>query len=72
MLRLAAVLSCSLTLAAQPPTTRRDSFREVLHGVEVIDPYRWLEDQHSPETRRWIDAQNAYSAAMLDPLPARR
>jgi len=72
MLRLAVLLFCTLSLAAQPPVTRRDNFREVLHGTEVIDPYRWLEDQQSPETRRWIDAQNAYSVSLLNPLPARQ
>ena len=45
----------------QPPETRRDDVREVLHGVEIKDPYRWLEDQESAETRAWIDAQNAYT-----------
>ena len=44
-----------------PPETRRDNTREVLHGVEIADPYRWLEDQESPETRAWIDAQNEYT-----------
>ena len=54
-----------------PPATRVDDFKEVLHGVEIPDPYRWLEDQESPETRRWIDAQNAYSHGVLESLPAR-
>ncbi|HEY6332585.1 MAG TPA: prolyl oligopeptidase family serine peptidase, partial [Blastocatellia bacterium] len=54
-----------------PPTTRQDNFREVIHGVEIIDPYRWLEDQNSPETRQWIDAQNSYSHSLLDGLPSR-
>jgi prolyl oligopeptidase len=54
-----------------PPPTRRDDVREVLHGVEIVDPYRWLEDQDSPETRAWIEAQNAYTHAVLDDLPAR-
>ncbi len=54
-----------------PPPTRQEDFKEVLHGVEIPDPYRWLEDQQAPETRRWIDAQNAYSHALLDKLPAR-
>lgn len=44
---------------------------EVLHGVTVKDPYRWLEDQDSPETRAWIDRQNAYSRSVLDTLPGR-
>lgn len=54
-----------------PPATRIDDVREILHDVEVADPYRWLEDQSSPETRAWIEAQNAYSRAILDGLPAR-
>ena len=37
---------------------------EVLHGVQVRDPYRWLEDRSLPETKQWIEAQqkqcNAY------------
>jgi prolyl oligopeptidase len=49
----------------QPPPTRRDDVRDVVHGVEITDPYRWLEDQESPETRAWIDAQNAYTQSVL-------
>jgi prolyl oligopeptidase len=58
------------TLKAPPPT-RQDNVREVLHGVEIIDPYRWLEEDDSPETRAWIDAQNAHTDALLGSLPAR-
>ena len=57
--------------APKPPATKVDNFREVLHGVEIIDPYRWLEDQDAPETRAWIDAQNKYTHSLLDELPAR-
>ena len=59
------------TAAAKPPETRRDAVKEVLHGVELADPYRWLEDQQSPETRAWIDAQNAYTQAQLGAVPGR-
>ena len=37
-----------------------------LHGVEIPDPYRWLEDQNSAETRAWIDAQDACTASVLE------
>ena len=43
----------------------------MLHGVDVPDPYRWLEDQESPDTRRWIDTQNDYTDSVLQVLPGR-
>jgi prolyl oligopeptidase len=42
---------------------------ETLQGVSITDPYRWLEDQTSPETRSWIDRQNAYTDSVLGPRP---
>ena len=54
-----------------PPPTRTDNVTETLHGVKITDPYRWLEDQDSPETRGWIDAQSKFARAYLDPLPGR-
>lgn len=51
--------------ASAPPTTRRDDVVDILHGVAVSDPYRWLEDQNSPETRTWIEAQNRFTEARL-------
>jgi prolyl oligopeptidase len=54
-----------------PPTTRRDDVVETLHGVKIADPYRWLEDQDGAETRAWIEAQDACTAAVLDAVPGR-
>jgi prolyl oligopeptidase len=54
-----------------PPSTRQDNVKEVMHGVEIVDPYRWLEDQDSAETRQWVAAQNAYTHSLLDGLPMR-
>jgi len=54
-----------------PPATRTDNVSETIHGVTITDPYRWLEDQNSPETRAWIDAQNKYTASKLEHLPVR-
>ena len=39
--------------------------------MEIIDPYQWLEDQQSPETREWIDAQNKHTGEILDSLSGR-
>lgn len=40
--------------------------RELLHGETIGDPYRWLEDGRSAETRAWTEAQNAFTASWLD------
>lgn len=55
----------------QVPDTRRDDTVETLHGRDVADPYRWLEDPDSPETKAWVVAQNDVSRGYLDALPSR-
>jgi len=42
---------------------------DILHGVPVADPYRWLEDGTSEETRQWVEGQNAFTRAVLGGLP---
>jgi len=44
---------------------------EILHGVPITDPYRWLEDQNSLRTRKWLGEQTAYTRAYLDAIPGR-
>ena len=58
--------------SAGPPTTRTDNVREVIHGVEIIDPYRWLEDRKSQETQAWIEAQNRHTQTVLASMPGRK
>jgi prolyl oligopeptidase len=53
------------------PATEVRNVVETINGVTITDPYRWLEDQNSPETRAWIDRQNAYTDAVLSSLPDR-
>src|SRR5215212_3950077 len=52
-----------------PPATETRPVSEVMHGVTITDPYRWLEDQNAPETRAWIDKQNAYTDSILANRP---
>ena len=54
-----------------PPPSQVEPVTETLHGVEVTDPYRWLEDQNSPRTRAWLEEQTAYTRAYLDAIPGR-
>lgn len=49
-----------------PPATRREAVVDAFHGVEVPDPYRWLESGDAPEVRAWVAAQNARTRAALD------
>jgi prolyl oligopeptidase len=59
--------------AALPPLpeTRREGLVETLHGLQIPDPYRWLEDARSPEVQRWMAAQDARARAALARLPGR-
>src|SRR5260370_21212245 len=56
---------------AAPPPSPAEPVTETLHGVEVPDPYRWLEDQNSPRTRAWLGEQIAYTRAYLEAIPGR-
>ena len=66
-----ASLSSAQTKAPAPPVARQDNVKEMIHGVEIVDPYRWLEDQQSPETRKWLQEEDSYTHSVLDELPVR-
>ena len=53
------------------PDSRPCDLVETLHGEEIADPYRWLEDGDSSETRLWTEQQNALTGAYLAAVPAR-
>ncbi len=69
-----AVFACAAFLYAEKfmaPPTKTQPVTEVLHGVKITDPYRWLEDQNSPATRQWLEAQEKAARSYLDALPGR-
>jgi prolyl oligopeptidase len=51
------------------PESRRDDLVETLHGHEIADPYRWLEDPDAPETQDWVRRQNEFTQAELAGYP---
>jgi prolyl oligopeptidase len=53
------------------PLSPQGAVVEKLHGVDVRDPYRWLEDSASAETRTWIEAQNQLTQSYLAAIPSR-
>ena len=57
--------------AIQYPATKTVDHVDTYHGTTVADPYRWLEDDTSPETAAWVEAQNKVTFAYLDKIPYR-
>jgi prolyl oligopeptidase len=64
---VAADSSAKLTYPDSPRSDQVDDY----HGTKVADPYRWLEDLQSPETRAWIEAQNKVTFTWLAQIPQR-
>jgi len=53
------------------PNTKTVDTADTYFGVEVKDPYRWLEDDRSEETASWVKAQNKSTFSYLDNIPFR-
>lgn len=53
------------------PKPQRSSQVDNFHGTMVADPYRWMEDTESADTRAWIDAQNRLTDSYLATIPQR-
>src|SRR5208282_5877829 len=54
-----------------PPPTEARPVTENIHGTTLTDPYRWLEDAKSPETRAWISQQMKYTEQYLSQVKIR-
>lgn len=53
------------------PTTRKEAILENHFGTAISDPYRWLEDDNSPETKEWVKTQQAITEEHLAQIPSR-
>jgi prolyl oligopeptidase len=53
------------------PTARKSDQVDDYHGAKVADPYRWLEDLDSEETRKWVEAENKLTFGFLNSIPQR-
>ena len=75
---ISAVISLSVmigfsVMAQKPqyPKTRKIDHVDTYHGKSVPDPYRWLEDDNSAETAKWVEEQNKVTLGYLDQIPYR-
>lgn len=79
MIAIGLIVAAAVVVAVLPrqketyeyPPTRKVDHVDTYHGVEVPDPYRWLEDDYSPETAAWVEAQNKVTFAYLEKIPYR-
>ena len=77
--RMAAALGLAVlgttAILAQPfqyPATKKIDQVDVYHGTTVADPYRWLEDDNSPQTAAWVEAENKITFPYLEAIPFRQ
>ncbi len=68
---LLAAASGITAAAISYPHAPRGGQTDDYHGVRVADPYRWLEELDSAETRRWVEAENRLTENWLKRFPAR-
>jgi prolyl oligopeptidase len=72
---LPSLIACTMTHAKPPPDTEKRPVVDTMHGVEIVDPYRWLEGDENAELTdevdAWTTAQNDYTRSVLDGLPGR-
>jgi len=66
-----AILSAQSDPALVYPKAKTVDQVDDYHGVKVADPYRWLEDTDSADTRAWVEAENKLTFSYLDKIPYR-
>lgn len=62
---------CATAARLDYPSTRKSDQTDDYHGVKVADPYRWLEDDNSAETKAWVEAQNKVTFGYLEQISQR-
>ncbi len=71
MASISSLLVSHLQAQLTYPATRKVDSSDNYYGTVVADPYRWLEDDNSPETKAWVQEQNKVTFAYLEGIPFR-
>ena len=54
------------------PATRKVDQNDQYHGTPITDPFRWLEDDNSSDTKAWVEAQNKVTFGWLEQISERK
>ena len=54
------------------PITKTVSQVDTYHGIQVKDPFRWLEDDNAADTKAWVQEQNKVTFKHLSTIPSRK
>ena len=64
-------INCVNAQTMKYPNIQKDTVVDVYFGEKVPAPYRWLEDDNSVETKKWVQEENAVTFGYLDKIPFR-
>ena len=63
---LILLISCSVQDSSEYPESKKEKFTEIIHGYEISDSYRWLEDFTSNDSMDWVDRQNKFTKRFIN------
>src|SRR5215831_17517146 len=53
------------------PQAKKEIVVDNYNGIKVEDPYRWMEDENSPDVKDWVEKENAVTQSYLSKIPFR-
>ena len=63
---LILLISCSVQDSSEYPESKKEKFTEIIHGYEISDSYRWLEDFTSNDSIDWVNRQNKFTKRFIN------
>ena len=65
------ITSSAIPQQIKYPEARKSDHVDDYHGTKIADPYRWMEDVNSEETKAWVQAENKLTESYLSKIPFR-